>query len=64
MLSHYKDFLESQGNAEVALTSVAAEQWDEGFDVEALPDIQPAKMPKPASTAKVCHSMKPLLHKQ
>ena len=53
VISHYTEYLEAQGKAEVAASALISHQWDEGFDLEGLPDIAPAEVPLPPSTLKV-----------
>lgn len=52
-MDHYKEFLEAQGQAELAAVAVTSQQWEAGFDLEALPDIPQADLPPQLS--QVCH---------
>lgn len=53
VMDHYKEFLEAQGQAESAAVAVTSQQWEAGFDLEALPDIPEADLPPQPS--QVCH---------
>ena len=53
VLHHYTEYLEAHGKAELAATALTSLQWDEGFDLEGLPDIATAEMPLPVSSLKV-----------
>lgn len=53
VMDHYKEFLETQGQAELAAVAVASQQWEADFDLEALPDIPQADLPPQPS--QVCH---------
>ena len=45
VMDHYKEFLEAQGQAELAAVAATRQQWEAGFDLEALPDILQADLP-------------------
>ena len=53
---HYTEYLEAHEKAELAATALTSQQWDEGFDLEGLPEIAPAEMPLPGSSLKVSTS--------
>ena len=53
VISHYTDYLEAHGKAEVAASALVSHQLDEGFDLEGLPEIAPAEVPLPPSNLKV-----------
>lgn len=53
VMDHYKEFLETQGQAELAAVAVTRKQWEAGFDLESLPDIPQADLPPQPS--QVCH---------
>ena len=52
-MDHYKEFLEARGQAELAVVAATSQQWEAGFDIEALPDIPQADLPPQPS--QVCH---------
>lgn len=52
-MEHYREYLEAQGQAELAAVAVASQQWDADFDLEGVPDIPQADLPPQPS--QVCH---------
>lgn len=54
VMDHYKEFLEAQGQPELAAVAATSQQWEAGFDLEALPDVLQADLPPQPS--QVSHS--------
>lgn len=49
VMDHYREFLEVKGQAELAAVAVASQQWDADFDLEGVPDIPQADLPRQPS---------------
>lgn len=54
VMDHYRDFLDTRGQAELAAVAAASQQWDADFDLEAVPDIPQADLPLQPSQVCCC----------
>ena len=45
VMEHYKEFVETHEQGDLAAVATASEQWAADFDLEAVPDIPQADLP-------------------